>query len=122
MTDITQVLAHFERGDVSASSELLPLVYDELVPSEHGEPRDGKKLPTPLHFGRLCSELKGDLDWITMKAIANDRNQRYASVADLAADIRRHVNHEPVQAGPVAPLYRLKKLLRRRKSRVAVLS
>ena len=57
-----------------------------------------------------------------MKAIANDRNQRYASVADLAADIRRHVNHEPVQAGPVAPLYRLKKLLRRRKSRVAVLS
>ena len=57
-----------------------------------------------------------------MKAIANDRNQRYASVADLAADIRRHGNHEPVQAGPVAPLYRLKKLLRRRKSRVAVLS
>ena len=68
------------------------------------------------------SLLKGDLDRITLKAIEKDRDQRYASVADLAADIRRHLIHEPVQAGPAARLYRLKKLLRRRKSRVAVLS
>ena len=51
MSDITQVLAHFERGDVSASSELLPLVYDELVPSEHGEPRDGKSSRRPYISG-----------------------------------------------------------------------
>lgn len=93
-----------------------------MVPSEAGNVNDRAKLSTPLNQERLSFELKGDLDWITMKAIEKDRDRRYASIADLAADIRRHLNHEPVQAGPAARLYRLKKLLRRRKSRVALLS
>ncbi len=97
-------------------------VSSSVAPPEIGQINDQARLSTQLKLQRLSSVLKGDLDWITMKAIEKNRDQRYASVADLAADIRRHVNHEPVQAGPAAPLYRLKKLLRRRKSRVAVLS
>jgi serine/threonine protein kinase/WD40 repeat protein len=68
---------------------------------------------------KLSAELKGDLDWITMKAIAKDRDRRYGSVAELAADIRRHLNHEPVEAGTPSLFYRLKKLVRRRRSRIA---
>ncbi|MCA9012620.1 MAG: protein kinase [Planctomycetaceae bacterium] len=71
---------------------------------------------------RLSSQLQGDLDWITMKAIEKDRSQRYQSVADLAADIRRYLHHEPVQAGPPLGVYRLKKLWRRKKSRVLVMT
>jgi len=40
---------------------------------------------------RLASELKGDLDWITMKALEKDRTRRYGSASDLAADLRRHL-------------------------------
>ena len=71
---------------------------------------------------RLSSELKGDLDWITMKAIEKDRNQRYNSVADLAAEIRRYLNHQPVEAGPRTSLYLLQKFVRRSKFRIAVAS
>ncbi len=62
----------------------------------------------------LRRSLRGDLDWIVAKAIAKDRDQRYGSAAELAADIRRHLRHEPVTAGPPSTVYRLKKLVRRR--------
>lgn len=54
-------------------------------------------LPEPL--GR---SLRGDLDWIVMKAIEKDRNRRYGTPGDLAADIQRHLNLEPIQARPIA--------------------
>jgi len=66
------------------------------------------------------SQLKGDLDWITMKAVENDRERRYVSAAALAADLRRYLNHEPVTARPPSKLYRLKKFVRRRKSRILI--
>ncbi len=62
----------------------------------------------------LRKSLRGDLDWIVSKAIAKDREIRYGSAAELAADIRRHLRHEPVEASPPSTLYRLKKLVRRR--------
>ena len=62
----------------------------------------------------LRRSLRGDLDWIVAKAIAKDREQRYDSAAELAADIGRHLRHEPVMAGPPSTIYRLKKLVRRR--------
>ncbi|MDW7760963.1 MAG: serine/threonine-protein kinase [Acidobacteriota bacterium] len=61
----------------------------------------------------LTRELKGDLDWITMKAMARDRSDRYASVSEMAEDIQRHLRNEPVSAGPPSPVYRLKKYIRR---------
>jgi eukaryotic-like serine/threonine-protein kinase len=62
---------------------------------------------------RLRSELRGDLDWITMKALEKDRNRRYETANGLAADVRRHLRSEPVVAGPPSRSYRLGKLVRR---------
>ena len=61
----------------------------------------------------LIRQLRGDLDWITLKAIDKDRTRRYGSAAELAADIDRHRRHEPVLAGPPSAAYRLRKLVRR---------
>jgi len=61
----------------------------------------------------LKRRLRGDLDWITLKAMEKDRTRRYASVGEFAADITRHLNNEPVQAGPPSALYRARKFMRR---------
>ncbi len=50
--------------------------------------------------GPLARQLRGDLDTIVLKALEKDRDRRYASAADLARDIRRHLNHEPIEARP----------------------
>jgi eukaryotic-like serine/threonine-protein kinase len=62
---------------------------------------------------QLASLLRGDLDWITMKALEKDRARRYGAPSDLAADIRRYLNHEPVVARPASVGYRLRKYVRR---------
>jgi len=67
----------------------------------------------------LTRQLKGELDWIIMKAMAKDRTQRYASVSELAADIERYLRHEPVVAGPPSAMYRMKKYIRRHRTAVA---
>ena len=53
-----------------------------------------------LEPAALHKSLRGDLDWIVLKAIARDRDQRYGSTAELAADIQRYLRHEPVEASP----------------------
>lgn len=59
----------------------------------------------------LGRKLHGDLDWITIKAMDKDRLRRYQTAHALAEDIQRHLNDEPVLAGPPSTIYRLKKLL-----------
>ena len=49
---------------------------------------------------KLSQQLRGDLDWIVMKAMDKDRDRRYASVSALATDVQRYLNDEPVQARP----------------------
>lgn len=68
----------------------------------------------------LISQLGGDLDWIVMMAMEKERERRYSSASELAADLQRHLNNEPVSASPPAASYRLKKFVRR--NRVAVLA
>jgi len=68
---------------------------------------------------RLTSQLRGDLDWIIMKALAKDRARRYASPSALAEDIRRHLRNEPVLAGPPSAVYRMSKFVRRHRVGVA---
>ncbi len=62
---------------------------------------------------RTVRELRGDLDWIAMKAIEKDRERRYSTPSELAADIARHLKSEPVLAGPPTAIYRLRKFARR---------
>lgn len=64
---------------------------------------------------KLISEIKGDLDWIVMKALEKDRNRRYETANGMAMDIQRYLDSEPVVARPPSQLYRLQKLVRRNK-------
>ena len=66
----------------------------------------------------LRRALRGDLDWIVIKSLDNDRARRYDTAAAFAADVTRHLEDEPVQARPPSLGYRLTKLVRRH--RVAV--
>ena len=61
----------------------------------------------------LTRELRGDLDWITMKALEKNRTRRYPSPSEFAADIERHLQHEPVVAGRPSAVYRAKKFVGR---------
>ncbi len=62
---------------------------------------------------KLGHALRGDLDWIVLKALEKDRARRYDTANDFALDLQRHLNDEPVSAGPPSAGYRLKKLIKR---------
>ena len=66
--------------------------------------------------------LRGDLDWIVMKALDKDRARRYETATGLANDIQRHLTNQPVTAGPPTVRYRLKKFVRRNRSLVATIA
>jgi len=68
---------------------------------------------TPAERRHLAAALRGDLDWVVLKALARERDERYASVLDLAADLERHGRGEPVSVGPPSAIYRLRKFVRR---------
>ncbi len=87
------------------------------VGGESGRDARPSSLGEPRALGR---RLRGDLDWIVMKAMDKDRTRRYASASSLANDLRRHLNDEPVSAGPPTAAYRLSKFVRR--NRAVVLS
>jgi serine/threonine protein kinase len=69
---------------------------------------------------QLVGALRGDLDWITMKALEKDRNRRYNTVTEFAADINHYIRHEPVLARPVTSAYRLRKYVQRHRVGVLV--
>lgn len=60
---------------------------------------------------KIGQELRGELDWIVMKALEKDRQRRYESAAEFAADIQRFLDDQPVIAGPPSRLYHLKKFM-----------
>jgi non-specific serine/threonine protein kinase/serine/threonine-protein kinase len=70
--------------------------------------------------GSLQRHLRGELDWITMKALEKDRTRRYGSPSDLAADLQRYLHQQPVLAGPPSASYRASKFIRRHRFGVAV--
>src|SRR5262249_19545081 len=61
----------------------------------------------------------GDVETIVAKALEKEKSRRYASAGDLAADIRRHLDHEPIRARPPSALYHLGKFARRHKALVS---
>jgi len=71
---------------------------------------------------QLASLLRGDLDWITLKAMEKDRARRYSSPSELSADIGRYLRNEPVTARPASATYRAKKYVQRHKFGVAAVS
>src|SRR5206468_5623331 len=64
---------------------------------------------------QLGSLIRGDLDWIVMKALEKNRARRYETANGLAIDIQKHLNCEPVDARPPSRLYEFQKTVRRHK-------
>jgi serine/threonine protein kinase/WD40 repeat protein len=62
---------------------------------------------------QLSTLMRGDLDWIVMKALEKNRGRRYDSASAFADDVQRFLGHEPVVARPPSPGYLLGKLIRR---------
>src|SRR5579859_4326231 len=62
---------------------------------------------------RLVNLVRGDLDWIVMKALEKDRARRYETANGLAMDIQRYLTNEPIVARPQSPGYRFQRLVRR---------
>ena len=84
---------------------------DSKTSSSHAQ----KRSTSPKQLSTL---LRGDLDWITMKALERDRARRYGTPSELTADIERYLENRPVTARPASAGYRLQKYIRR--NRVAV--
>lgn len=72
----------------------------------------------PVPLARLDPRCAGDVTTIVAKAMEKDPARRYASAAEFAADLRRHLEHLPIQARPASAIYRLKKTLRRNRELV----
>jgi eukaryotic-like serine/threonine-protein kinase len=71
----------------------------------------------PADLARL---LRGDLDWITLKAVEKDRDRRYATPSELAADISRYLQNRPVSARAAGSIYRFRKFVRRNRTAAAL--
>jgi serine/threonine protein kinase len=70
---------------------------------------------------RLCRLIRGELDWVVMKALAKDRNRRYETAAALARDVERHLTGDAVEARPPTLAYRLRKWARKNRAPLAAL-
>jgi serine/threonine protein kinase len=110
--------------------ELLKAGFDEVrrVIRDEEPARPSTRLSTmivadlanvPRGYGtealKLVRELRGDLDWIAMKALEKDRTRRYATAHGLALDVQRYLSGEPVLARPPSATYRFRKLAGRNK-------
>jgi serine/threonine protein kinase len=88
------------------STRLTTMVKDDLTSTAKRRQTD------PL---KLVDMVRGDLDWIVMKCLEKDRTRRYGTADDLAEDIGRYLNHEPIRARPPGFLYRFQKMAQRHK-------
>lgn len=84
-----------------------------------GDYRQGIAQARKTDPDHLQRDLKGDLDWIAMKALEPDRARRYETAIGLAADIERFLKHEPVTARQPTTSYRVQKFVRRHRTAVA---
>ena len=107
----------------AAFEELLRVIREDEPPTPSSRLSTGDGTPSaaavrdtePAKLGRL---VKGELDWVVMKALAKDRDRRYDSAAGFARDVERFLNHEPVAAGPPSAGYRVRKFVRRHRGPV----
>ncbi|MCC6230308.1 MAG: serine/threonine protein kinase [Phycisphaerales bacterium] len=76
-----------------------------------------KRRTEPARLGKL---MRGDLDWIVMKALEKDRQRRYATANALAMDVQRHLGGEAITAAPPSASYRIRKFARRHRAGVAL--
>jgi serine/threonine protein kinase/tetratricopeptide (TPR) repeat protein len=104
--------------------ELLRLIREEEPPKPSTRLCETtESLPTisarrQTEPARLRQQVRGELDWIVMKALEKDRDRRYESAGSLARDVERYLAGEPVLAVPPSAGYRLRKFVRRHRPQV----
>ncbi len=107
---------------------VLKLLREEEPPSPStkvstdGKSSEGRAEVRGVDSQGLVSLLRGDLDWITMKALERERDRRYGSPHELASDLERYLENRTVLARPASAGYRLQKYIRRNRVGVAVAS
>ena len=87
-----------------------------ILTTLHGTELHATAAHRHIELPRLISLLKGDLDWIVMKALEKDRTRRYETVNGLASDVAHYLDNEPVVARPPSRTYRFQKLVRRNRA------
>ena len=107
----------------AALDEMLRVIREDEPPTPSSRISTSEGLPSlaanrHVEPARLSRLVRGDLDWIVMKALAKERDRRYDSAIGLANDVERFLNHEPVTAGPPTAAYRMRKFVRRNRGRV----
>jgi eukaryotic-like serine/threonine-protein kinase len=108
-----------EGGKRKPIDEALRQLREEDPPSPSTKINTEMETATAAAEGRgtepkqLVKLLRGDLDWITMKAVEKDRARRYGTPSELAADIERYLENRPVVARPASLGYRFGKYVRR---------
>src|SRR5262249_37950991 len=116
-----------ERFKRAAYDEIRRIIREEEPPKPSTRLSDSKdslpEISSHRHTepAKLTKMVRGELDWIVMKALEKDRNRRYEMASALAADVQRYLHDEPVQACPPSALYRFRKFARRNQ-RVAVMA
>jgi WD40 repeat protein len=117
-----------ERFSKAAYEEIRRIIRDEEPPkpstrlSQATETLTSVSAQRQTEPARLTRLMRGELDWIVMKALEKDRSRRYETAAGLAQDIQRYLADEPVQASPPSTRYRLRKFARRNKAAVVMAS
>jgi WD40 repeat protein len=102
-----------------AITEVLRLIREEDPPRPSTRLSESKESLTAIAAqrrmepARLTKQVRGELDWIVMKALEKDRRRRYDSAASLARDVERYLRDEPVEAGPPSVSYRFGKWARK---------
>jgi tetratricopeptide (TPR) repeat protein len=107
----------------AALLEVLRVIREEEPPRPSTRLGTTEELPAVaakrgLEPKKLSGVVRGELDWIVMKALEKDRNGRYESANGFALDVRRYLADEPVVAGPPSTWYRLRKFTRRNRAGV----
>lgn len=110
----------FRRG---ALLEMLRMVREVDPPRPSTKLSSAEELPSiaanrAVEPRELLSWVRGDIDWIVMKALEKDRNRRYETANGFAADVQRYLSGEAVLAHPPGRWYRLKKFVKRNRVQV----
>src|SRR5262249_51576473 len=115
-----------ERSQVAAYDEIRRIIREEEPPkpstrlSELKDTLPSISAQRQTEPAKLTRLVRGELDWIVMKALEKDRTRRYETASAFAADVHRYLADEPVQASPPSRWYRFGKFARRHKGRLAV--
>jgi serine/threonine protein kinase/tetratricopeptide (TPR) repeat protein len=117
-----------ERFKRAAYDEIRRIIREEEPPRPSTRLSDSTgSLPSVaaqrhLEPAKLTSLVRGELDWIVMKALEKDRNLRYETANGFAADVLRHLSDELVEARPPSAGYRLRKFVRRHRGPIIAFS